>query len=203
MKRALLALTASLGLLSAAAQATVINFDSVVGFQTLPSPYNEAGFQFVNSSDSSGAILFWGQGNMYNADPNGNTFSHNYAGTTTTLTRVGGGTFTFNSIDLADVYNDQGSGAGQGGNIQFDFLFADASTSSSTVSIDGLPGFQTFDFGLTDLTQVSWTPLTTYGPWLQLDNVRVDETGNPVPEPASLSLVALALSALAVRRKRS
>ena len=72
------------------AHATVIDFNQVIGFQTLPSPYQEDGFTITNSSTNSSAMLFWGT-LSYNADPNGNTYSHNYGSTTSTLTKTGGG----------------------------------------------------------------------------------------------------------------
>ncbi len=195
MKKILGAIALVAGMASGAAQATVITFNSVVGFQTLDTPYEESGFRLTNSSSNPGAYLYWGT-KSFNADPNGNTFSHNYDSSTTTLTKIGGGTFTFNSIDLADIYNDGG-----GGRVQFDFLFADSTTLQTFVTVDNLPGLETFSFNQSNLTQVSWVPLTTVGPYLQLDNVVVDGRGIQVPEPGTLVLLGGALLGLAAFRR--
>lgn len=187
-----------------AAQAAVIDFDadpsSHVGNGNL---YQEDGFQISNSLNVNDALLFWGNdvGNwwsQHNADPGGNTLSHNYANTTMTLTKVGGGLFDFNSIDLADVYN-----YGNGGDVQFNFLFGNSSSSQTTVTLDNLVGLQTFTFNLLGLSQVSWTPLTTQGPWLQLDNIVVDASVSQVPVPAAVWLFGSGLVGLmGFKRKR-
>ena len=113
------------------------------------------------------------------------------------MTKIGGGAFTFNTIDLADVYN-----YGSGGDVQFNFTFADSSTSSTVVSLDTLVGLQTFTFNLANVAQVSWTPLSTQGNWIQLDNITVDAGSNDVPEPTSIALLGLGLAALFAKRRK-
>lgn len=179
------------------AHATVIDFNQVIGFQTLPSPYQEDGFTITNSSTNSSAMLFWGT-LSYNADPNGNTYSHNYGGTTSTLSKTGGGSFTFNSIDLTDVYN-----FGSGGSVVFDFLYSNNSTSHSTVNLPTVAGLHTFTFDLANLTSVSWTPVGTQGNWIQVDNIVLDTTlSNRVPEPTSMALVGLGVAMAGALRRR-
>lgn len=190
---ALLALTAL------QSHATVIDFNQVVGFQTLPSPYQEDGFTITNSSPYSSAMLFWGT-MSYNADPRGNTYSHNYGSTTSTLTRTGGGSFTFNSIDLTDVYN-----YGSGGSVVFDFLDTNNTLTHSTVNLPTVVGLHTFTFDIANLTSVSWTPVGTQGNWIQVDNIVVDSAQAPtnrVPEPASMALVGLGVAMMGALRRR-
>src|SRR5437867_2383088 len=158
MKRFVLPLVALLCV--ANANATTVNFDSIIGFQFVGPVYSESGFQFSNNTGGTYGLLAWGQGSSYDADPNGNTLNHNYGGSTTTLTKIGNGPFSLNSIDLADVYNNNAGNSGVGGDILFSFLFADSSTSSQTVTIDGNPGLQTFSFNLSNLLSVAWTPQT-------------------------------------------
>jgi hypothetical protein len=190
--------SALLGVNAAQASEVEIDFDSDPSFHFgIGSPYQQEGFQITNSQDNYNGLLFWGT-EPYNADPDGNTLSHNYGGTTMTLTKIGGGLFEFNTIDLADVFNN-----GSGGDVQFDFLFGNSSTSQTTVTLDNLVGLQRFTFNLLGLSQVSWTPLTTEGQWLQLDHIIVDASVSQVPIPAALWLFGSGLlGLLGFNRKR-
>ncbi|MDD5034097.1 MAG: PEP-CTERM sorting domain-containing protein [Methylococcaceae bacterium] len=200
MKYIPLHLFLSLAALAGNSQATVINFDQVprtsISYGN-GNPYQESGFQISNSGGNSSALLFWGN-LSYNADPKGNTLSHNYSNSTMTLTRIDGGMFSFNSIDLADVFN-----APRGGDVQFNFVFANKTTSQSTVTLPDLAGLHTFTFNLADLSRVSWTPLTTNGPFLQLDNIVVDNSSTSVPEPATFALFGMGLAGLGFARRRA
>jgi hypothetical protein len=176
------------------AQAAVIDFNGVdnTAGDVFINPYSEDGFTLSNSGGDSNAGLFWYRYGSDNADPDGATFSHNYLSSTTTLTKDGGGTFDFNSIYLGDVYN-----AAMGGDVRFDF----STGPSVTVSLDSLVGLQKFTFDRTGVDYVSWIPLTTHGPWLQLDDITVNG-GGTVPEPTTMLLLGLGLMGLAgVRRK--
>lgn len=190
--------SALFGMNAAQASEVEIDFDSDPSFHFgIGSPYQQEGFQITNSQDNYNGLLFWGT-EPYNADPDGNTLSHNYGGTTMTLTKIGGGLFDFISIDLADVFNK-----GSGGDVQFDFLFGDSSTTQATVALDNLVGLQRFTFNLLGLSQVSWTPLTTEGQWLQLDHIIVDSSVSQVPLPAAIWLFGSALlGLLGFNRKR-
>ena len=169
-------------------------------------PYSEDGFTLVNSDARPIAIFAWSKDDPENADPDGATLTHNYGGTTTTLTRDGGGAFTFVSIDLTDGFDNKypGGNAGIGGSVKFDLVFSDTSTLTTTVEIDGLSGFETFLFNAANLLSVAWTPLTTFGPsngpLIQVDNIVV----SAVPLPAALPLLvsALGFGMLFARRRR-
>jgi hypothetical protein len=180
-----------------ATQAAVIDFDvDLSSHFGNGNPYQEDGFQISNSKNNHDGLVFWGNdiGNwwsQHNADPGGNTLSHNYGGSTMTLTKIGGGLFDFNSIDLADIYNN-----GVEEDVQFNFLFGDSSTLQTTVTLDNLVGLQTFTFNQFGLSQVSWTPLTTPGPFLQLDNIVVDASVSQVPVPAAVWLFGSGLAGL-------
>jgi hypothetical protein len=182
-----------------AAQAAVIDFNADPSFHFGDgNPYQEDGFQISNSYDNTGGLLFWGT-HPSNADADGNTLSHNYPNTTMTLTKADGGLFDFNSIDLADVLNN-----GSGGDVQFFFVFGDSSNLQTTVTLDNLIGLQTFTFNQFGLLLASWTPLTTQGPYLQLDNIVVDASVSQVPVPAAVWLFGSGLMGLlGFNRKRS
>lgn len=178
------------------ASATTIDFNSDTSYHFGNGlPYQEDGFSISNSSGNGFPQLYWGTFS-FNANPGGNTYSHNYGHTTSTLTKVGGGAFAFNSIELGDVYN-----GASGGDVKFNFTFSNFTNSTEVVSLDSMVGLQTFSFNKFNVISVDWMPLTTYGGWIQLDNIVLDSgTQSSVPEPSSLILVALGLAGLTARR---
>ena len=108
-------LSAAALIAAAPAAATTVTFSNLITTSlTTALSYDSGGLRFTNSQGTSGALLVWGSGDSFNADSGGATLSNNYGGTTTTATLIGGGTFDFDSIDLADVYNN-----GQGGDVLF------------------------------------------------------------------------------------
>lgn len=186
-----------------AANAAVIGFDELTnsgsGHETYAS-VTSGGFVFANSMGSSGAFVVWGASHPYNADPGGATLTHNYANTTTVMTKAGGGTFSLLSVDFGDVYNQPGNGL----TIQIVGTRSDLSTVIETITTDLLAGLETFMFDtLTDLVSVAWTPIAgTSNRFLQFDNVAVGGTSVPVPEPMTLSLLGGGLVALTALRRR-
>ncbi len=183
------------------AGATTVTFNELTtpGLQTYAS-LDSGGLHFTNSNGSSGALLVWGTSDVsFNADPGRATLSNNYGGTTTTVTKVGGGTFSLGSIDLADVYNNA-----FGGDVLFSFTTG-TGTTTQVVSLDNLVGLQTFVFNIGGLTSFSYLPQTTQGPWIQVDNVVFDTfvTG-AVPEPESWAMMIAGLGLVgAVMRRRA
>jgi len=197
MKRLMVA--AAMSLAAGAAGATTLTFDELAdGYyaQTVVSQ----GFQFDDFQANSPIALFtWGAGSVYDADPGGRTLNNNYFRSTITLTKVGGGVFDFNSVDLTDIYNNF---EGQpGGDVLFSF-FDGANTTTQTVTIDATPGFQTFTFNRTGLVSLTFQAVTTNE--VQTDNFILNAvTGVPEPAGWALMLGGFGLMGAALRRRRA
>lgn len=183
MKHLILAGAAAVSLMSAGAQAaTVLTFDELAdGYyaQTIVSQ----GYAFDDfGSNSSIALFTWYAGSPYDADGPGRTLNNNYTHGVVTMAKVGGGTFDFNSVDLADIYNS--ADAPMGGDVKFSF-FDGTSTTTQTVTLDALPGLQTFTFNRTGLVSLTFQAVTLSE--VQADNfvlnasdVGVDPVGKSV-----------------------
>ncbi len=198
------------GLAGAPAQAVVIDFEALehggTGQLALSGTgkfYSENGFDF-NSSSTTNNFAVWG------------TASANYLGSTalwngdgtgvtgiTTLTRTGGGSFDLNSIDVGELFVT-GSGIAT---VEFVGTFFGGGTISQSFTTDGVratgSGFETVDFtGFTDLVSVSWLQVT---PFIQFDNVTLDEAPVSAAEPAALAILGLGFAALGLygRRRRT
>jgi hypothetical protein len=175
----------ALAAVCAPAAASTITFNDLTNTNSfdLYDTVTESGLLFTNSLGSDMDFIVWGSNDSYNADQGGATLGNNWSGTTTTVTRVGGGKFDLTSLDLADVYNN-----GSGGQVRFDFNGDSAGT--FYVDLDQNVGLQTFNFNMTGLISFSYTPLTTVGPWIQVDNVVMDlKQSSPAPEPASWAMM--------------
>jgi hypothetical protein len=192
------ALTAAL--FASAAQAQVIDFnelahnDDYYGHQSVMAD----GFLFTNSQAGDHALGVWGRNSAFQADPGGASVFVNYGQTTTTMTRQSNDSFDFVSIDLADVYN-----GGNSSTIQFTFNFLAGGSLVESVTLDSLPGLQTFAFNQVGLSSVSWMTAMGDGGWNQFDNVNVG-MAQPVPEPETyaLMLAGLGMVAWMTRRRR-
>jgi hypothetical protein len=174
----------ALAFIGAPAAAGTITFNDLTNTNSydLYQTVTEGGLQFTNSNGSPYDFVVWGATNAYNADQGGATLAANYAGSTTTVTRVGGGKFDLASIDLGDVFN-----YATGGTVRFNFYGDTAGT--FYVDLDQLVGLQTFTFNMTGLISFDYTPLTTQGPWLQVDNLVTELNAAPAPEPASWAMM--------------
>ena len=194
----LAAATAVLGA-SAAANATVVNFDSLANsgqyqFAGDGTTYAENGLTFTSNFASSQALLVWGAQSGNDADPLGATLAQNYFSQYLTISKTGGGAFTLNSIDIADVYN-----RGYADTVNYTWVDAGGSHSSS-VTLDDQVGLQTFDFNLSGVTSFALEASGTF----QMDNVTYNAS-SAVPESSSLALMAAGLLVVAgaVRRRKA
>jgi len=179
-----IALTAALVLSSSLASAVTIDFDHLSSNNnTFSSSLSTNGFHFDNRQ-----ILHWGSQSLYNADQGGATYSHNWENTTTTVTQIGGGSFTVNSLDIGNVYNNSPT-------VQSFNFWADLNgggTISRTFTSDALPGLETVLLNFTDVTAFYFTETT--GRFLQADNFVFNEQISAVPVPAAFWLFATALT---------
>lgn len=169
---------------ASAAQATTLTFDELP-YSFYAQTVVSQGYQFDDFSANSAIALFtWDPGSVYSAEPDGRTLNNNYFRSTITLTKVGGGLFDFDSVDLTDIYNNHD---GQpGGDVLFTF-FDGLNTTSQTVTIDALPGFQTFTFNRTGLASLTFQAVTTNE--VQTDNFVLNAAAAAVPEPAAWALM--------------
>jgi hypothetical protein len=181
---------------AAASQAVVITFDALGSAGTtsnnVASPYTELGYTFTsNSSGTGNEFAVWQSGSVdYTGSP---ALFNNFDSGITTLTAVGGSAFNVVSIDLANVYRT----AGTNQIVSFTGTRADTTTVTNNFTLTDSANMHTFTFtGMTNMVSMAWTQLS---PYHQFDNV----TLSPVPEPASILLVAAGLAAVSRRRRRN
>ena len=202
-------LTLALAVMSTPAWAAVIDFEGVpgVGNPIPPGVLTVDGFDFTSGhfhvTGSPGDCQFGGcvLPATYLAEEAGSL------GLPITMTKSGGGTFTFDGFDGDQLFLSS-SAAAAGGFPNASFFdvfvtFGGGGTSSLQFALDGAPSFQTFAAGLTDVLSVRFSGLTAAGGpgGIALDNVRVDDSA-PVPEPGTLLLLGAGMAALGRRRLR-
>jgi hypothetical protein len=165
-------------------QATTLSFDFPTPAEFGPT-YTAGGFILTNSIGTADAFATFSSGPS-DADPSptSGTILANRFNSTTTLTAVGGATFSLATIDFADTFNN-----GNGQVIDFVFDLSDGTQLFSTVMLDTTIGLQTVAFGVSNITSVKWIEP---GFGAQFDNIHVEVT----PIPAALPLFASALGGL-------
>lgn len=132
------------------------------------------------------------------------TLSEEYAGSTmlfidnceglTVLTQSGGGTFTLNSIRLAEL-----SAAGETFDVTFTGVLFDSTTVENTFSLDGNYGMEVFPFSaeFTNLISVRWYQADYFH---QFDDI--DVSPSQVPVPGAIWLFVSSLIAVIGWKKR-
>jgi hypothetical protein len=183
------------GLLSSAAEATVVEFENILsGGQT---------YQWFDGSRTVDGMVF-SANNAYfmqnyhtsdpyaPVDPTGSLFT--YSGGPITMSQANNALFSLSSFD-AGVYLYQPAAT-----VNFSGLLANGNviTQSFLVSANAFTTFA-FSSAWTSLQQVTFTMTNTS--YIQYDNIVVNAAA--IPEPSSLALMMLALGILAVAIRRS
>lgn len=177
---------------------TVIDFQSLAqsggGSSGQGFSYTEDGYTLTNTTQphvfvslNTGDFRYLGSTALFNNAVNG----------TTVLTKNDGAIFDLISIDLGELYEPFDSST-----VTFVGKKTDNSTISNTFSLDGIKGFQTFNFtDFTNLVSANWLQIP---PFHQFDNIVVsDSTTKSVPEPASLmGILGLGAFGITSVRKR-
>ena len=158
-------------------------------YQSLGTTYTEQGYQFINTAE----LDRWMDGIPADADPTSSTgLFTNYGYSSTTMTKIGGGAFTLNSIDVADIFNN-----GDGGSyLNYSYTLSDNSTGTGKFKVDVFKGYQTLVLNLANLTSFSFTP-DIHLEWVQFDNVHVGDVA-AVPLPAALPLFGAAIAGMSM-----
>jgi len=176
---------------AAASHAAVITFDGTTTDETIfNAPYSEAGYTFT---PNGGTMFFLDAAAKTPVFPGVSTFSgdmleFNDTAPAFTLTKNGGGLFDLLSVKTGSL----GRRATDDGDFVFVGHLFGGGTVTATLAALATP--QTFSFaGFTSLT--SLTVSSTDGLFPVMDDLEVsDAAATPVPEPATLSLLALGLA---------
>jgi len=199
MKFTMIRSVAAAGLLAlaGAAGATTITFDSLTNpgiWQYTTDTYTEQGYSFASNVPSNGYSLYsYGLQSPFNADPTGATLSQEFQGNQYgfVVSRVGGGSFVLGSFDLANSADDA-----SGGTVSFSYVDA-TGVHYEDLALADQSGLQTFTF---DLGAISSFALWSNN--FQVDNVNVEASTIPVPEPSTGGLLLAGLAALITVRRR-
>ncbi|HEY0777836.1 MAG TPA: PEP-CTERM sorting domain-containing protein [Gemmatirosa sp.] len=206
---ALLGMLAALSATAPAARAqapVTVNFNSLVdtagvGVRYVDNCYQESGFQVTAVGVACGTPYSFATGGptetaIWTGSPA--LFLNDPTATEVDFGRVGGGSFSMQSIDFASFYGADeaitlvGSLAG-GGTVMQTFSFLGTASGLQTLTLNGFAG----------LTSVRVTALDSFRePIVLFDNIAVTAT----PEPATIALVAgglLGLGTAARRRRRT
>ena len=191
LKKAASALLLALMSATSIANATVIGFDDITYVNGDPAPVSN-GYEGFNWNN------FWSSRATYDATYARGLVSGNNVGFMISATSVSSFSsatpFTFNSVNIAKMYYD--------GLTHFDGYVGDTLAYSTDVfAARGVTTVATFDW--TGLTRVDIS-VADGSERVVFDNLTVNEAASAVPEPASISLLALGLglAGFAGKRKR-
>jgi hypothetical protein len=181
--------------------ATTITFEGVTGFaQGLGQFVDVDGFRFTLTGNTTvnGFESITSQSDV--VEP-GTTKLFGANHTDITMTKIGGGFFSLQSVDI-------------GGS----FIAANNRWASSVNVFNGLntvnvvlppndPTYQTANVNFLNVSSVTFIPLINAGGGANnfeftLDNIVIDQVGGAIPEPASLFLLSTGLVGVAARRHR-
>jgi hypothetical protein len=189
-----LAMMVALGAFGIGASAQVIDFEDLNnngtdGFTFLGGHFQSGGFHFISVffPDYPGALVSWTPDLPQFYTGSVSPFV-NLTGDRVLMVKDDGGLFDVFSIDICDIYRTPGLNT----TVTFVGTYADNSTTTKKVTLNGSESLKTYALNLTNLKYLEWDKGDPY--FVQWDNI------NLVPEPASLSI--LGLGALALLRKR-
>jgi hypothetical protein len=189
-----LAIMVALGAFGIGANAQVLNFEDLNnngtgGYTLFGDQFDSGGYHFasVYFQGNSAALASWTPDLPQYYTGSVSPFV-NYFGDHVLMTKNGGGFFDVFSIDICDVFRTPGMNT----TVTFVGTHADNSTTTKYVTLNGSENLKTYALNLTNLKSLEWD--TGDINWVQWDNI------NLVPEPATMT--ALALGALALVRKR-
>lgn len=194
---------------SGAASASVVTFDSLrtpvyYGLDPVGTTYTEAGLTF-SAWGTDGRLehmAVWGYDThpLLLADTAGASVWVNSVNAYMRIEKIGG-TFTLNSLDLADYLN----AAFPLDSYDMAYSYVDGGGSHSGVfNLDHAPGLQTFALNLTGVHSFSLFTGPSGGSGVQIDNVRFDQPigPSPAPEPASWALMLLGFGCVGALLRR-
>ncbi|MGI4826761.1 MAG: PEP-CTERM sorting domain-containing protein [Janthinobacterium lividum] len=181
---------------SAAAHASVLDFSGMPGDNTQTfSSYTEDGFVITNTSGQYLIGTYFGDPvpNLFSGSAD-NFFAAEATGTASvTVTRVGGGSFTFEGADLADD--------AMPGTYAYSGVMDGTSMFTQTGDIESTL-FQEYKSN-TPATAVTSLTITESGGDFNLDNIVVDAPATAVtPEPSSLFLMGTGILGVALTMRR-
>lgn len=174
----------------------------VLDFQSLAAPgtfltnvadgYTEDGFKFLNTTLPNLADSFGSWQNSSTAFAGSTTLFNQWQDAITQLSRVGGGAFDVSTIDLASLNLSPLPNT-----VTFTGTRGDNSTVVNAITMSNPSALLTYNFtGMTNIVKLEWSQSF---PFHQFDNINV----NSVPEPATMSALALGVLAFARRRRLS
>ncbi|MES2890289.1 MAG: hypothetical protein V4739_20020, partial [Pseudomonadota bacterium] len=169
---------AAAALFSLGAQATTLTFDDLAhaDLYQFVTRYTAGGYVVTNGTNPID-LGVWGTHSARQADFGGAALFNNYSHTTTTLRHLQGDVFEFQSIDIADVYNQA-----RAFTVDFTFTFSDGVRLTETIHHGATTGLQRFTFNQPNVISVSWANSGVLGS-SQFDNVSMGNVTTPIPEP--------------------